>query len=366
MIKISDVILALEAMANPALQETYDNSGLIIGSREGRCTGVLIALDVTEEIIEEAVNKNCNLIVSHHPIIFKGLKRITGSNYVERCVIQAIRNDIALYAIHTNLDNALNGVNSKIADKLGLINRRVLAEKQGVLKKLVTFVPSEQAETVRQALFNSGAGAIGLYDQCSFNLQGTGTFRPLEGADPFSGTPGEQFSGSEIRIEVVFPHYVEKQLIFNLRKAHPYEEVAFYITALDNTERNTGSGLVGELASEMSETDFLKNLKGILGTKVIRHTQLLEKPVKKVALCGGSGFFLLPAAVASGADIYLTGDIKYHEFFDADGRILLADAGHFETEQFTIELLADYLQNKFHNFAVLKTERQTNPIRYFI
>lgn len=361
---IKDIISALEVLAAPPLQESYDNAGLITGDQMATCSGVLVALDITEHIVQEAIDKNCNLIVAHHPIIFKGLKKLTGSSYVERTVIKAIKNDIALYAIHTNLDNVLHGVNSVVAHKLSLKNCRVLAEKENTLKKLVTFVPNEHSEKVKDALFQAGAGTIGLYDQCSFNLEGTGTFRPLEGADPFSGKVGERFSANETRIEVIFPFYQEKQVIANLRKSHPYEEVAFYITALSNTEKQTGSGIIGDLPESMDGRHFLEKLKTMLHASVIRHTVIPDKAIEKVAFCGGAGIFLLPHAIAAGADVFITGDIKYHEFFDADGRILLADAGHFETEQFTIELLAEYLQNKFRNFAVLKTEHQANPVHY--
>lgn len=363
--KIQEVVHALEAFAHPALQEGYDNAGLITGDRNSVCTGALISLDVTETIVHEAIAKKCNLIIAHHPIIFRGIKRLTGANEAERTIIAAIRNEIAIYAIHTNLDNVLHGVNGKVAAMLHLQQTQVLAEKQKTLRKMVTFVPEKQAEQVRQALFDSGGGAIGDYDECSFNLRGTGTFKPLEGADPFSGTRGERFSGEEIRIEVVFPFYREKKLIAALKQAHPYEEVAYYITELTNTEKETGSGIVGKLGEPMEEESFLAMIQQKLQTKVLRHTELLGRPVEKVAFCGGAGIFLLPDALAAGADVFITSDVKYHEFFDADGKIVLIDAGHFETEQYTIELLAEYLQNKFANFAVLKTEHKTNPIRYY-
>lgn len=366
MVTIKDVLRSLETLANPALQESYDNSGLIAGDREAECKGILVSLDVTEAIVQEAVDKKCNLIVTHHPIVFKGLKKLTGSNYVERTIINAIKNDVAIYAIHTNLDNVLHGVNGKVASLFELENTRVLLEKRNTLKKIVTFVPESHVEAVRLAMFDSGAGTIGLYDQCSFNIQGTGTFRPMEGADPFSGTPGERFSGDEVRVELIYPFYLERQLVANLKKAHPYEEVAYYINELTNTEKETGSGIIGNLKVEVDESAFLAMVKQKLGAGVLRHTSFLNKPIKKVAFCGGAGFFLLPVAIAAGADVFVTSDIKYHEFFDADGKILLVDAGHFETEQYTIELLAEYLQNKFANFAVLKTEQKTNPVRYFI
>ncbi len=363
--KISEVIRALESLANPRLQESYDNATLLTGNSGQDCNGILVSLDVTEDIVQEAVEKGCNLIVAHHPVIFKGLKSLTGKNYVERTIIRAIKEDVAIYAIHTNLDNVSHGVNSQLASRLGLVNCRVLAEKENILKKLETFVPVSHLDQVRDALFDAGAGTIGKYDQCSFNTEGKGTFRPLPGADPFSGKVDERFDAEEIKIELIFPFYLESKVVASLRKSHPYEEVAFYITSLNNTEKNTGSGMIGELGTPVAESTFLKTLKNVLNTPVLRHTGLTDKLINKVAFCGGSGFFLLQRAIAAGADVYITGDIKYHEFFDADGRILLVDAGHYETEQFTIELLAEYLQNKFRNFAVLKTERQTNPVRFF-
>jgi dinuclear metal center YbgI/SA1388 family protein len=303
--------------------------------------------------------------VGHHPIIFKGLKKLNGKNYVERTVIEAIKNDIAIYAIHTNLDNILTGVNHKIADKLQLQNRKVLLPKEGTLQKLVTFAPSKNAEEVRSALFRAGAGAIGNYDECSYNVEGAGTFRALEGSDPYVGEIGKRHWENEVRIEVIFPASLEEKMVNSLKEAHPYEEVAYYLQSLQNKQDNVGSGLVGDLPAPVSENELLSVLKSAFNLKVIRHTAFLNKPVHKVAVCGGAGFFLLPAAKAAGAQVYITGDVKYHEFFDADQRILLADIGHYESEQFTIELLTEFLQKKFSNFAVQKTEIITNPVNYF-
>lgn len=364
--KIQDIIQFLENYAHPSLQESYDNAGLLTGDKNAVCSGVLVTLDTTPEIVEEAVRKNCNLIVSHHPILFKGLKKINGSNYVERTIIAAIKHDIAIYAIHTNLDNVLNGVNSVLATLLGLENCKVLAEKEGTLMKLVTFAPAAAAEQVRNALFEAGAGAIGNYSECSFNVAGTGTFKALEGSHPFVGEVNQRHGEEEVRIEVVFSGYQKNQMIANLKNAHPYEEVAYYLHSLENTLSGVGSGLYGELAQPMEETAFLELVKEKLKTPILKHTSLRNKAVKTVAVCGGSGFFLLPVAKAVKADVYITSDIKYHEFFDADGAIVLVDAGHYETEQFTIELLATILQNNFPNFAVQKTERQTNPVHYFL
>lgn len=364
--KIGEVIKSLENIAPLSLQESYDNAGLLIGNSEDECAGIIVSLDVTEQVVEEAVEKNCNLIVAHHPIIFKGLKKLNGKNYVERTVISAIKHNIAVYAIHTNLDNIIEGVNRKIAQKLKLQNCKALLPKEGTLKKLVTFCPLENAEELRNALFNAGAGAIGNYSECSFNVDGKGTFKAEEGSDPYIGEIGERHAESETRTEVVFPVYLQNQILSALKKAHPYEEVAYYVSSIDNLRNDTGSGLIGELQEEISEVDLLGLLKREFGLSVIKHTSFLHKKIKKIALCGGAGIFLLPNAKAAGAQVYITGDIKYHEFFDADGKILLADIGHYESEQFTVNLLAEFLQQKFPNFAVQKTEINTNPVNYYI
>jgi len=364
--QIKEISQYLESIAPLSFQESYDNAGLIIGNSDTECTGILTSLDVTEEVVEEAFKKKCNLIVAHHPVIFKGLKKLNGKNYVERTVISAIKKDIAVYAIHTNLDNVIEGVSHKIAEKLQLQNCKTLLPKEGTLEKLVTFTPVEKAGDVRNALFKAGAGSVGNYDQCSFNVDGSGTFRAGEGSDPYVGEIGKQHTESETRIEVVFPSFLEQKIIRALKESHPYEEVAYYVQALNNTHDGVGSGLVGDLPNPVSENELLTILKSEFNLSVIRHTSLLHKPLKKIALCGGAGIFLLSAAIAAGAQAYITGDIKYHEFFDADGRLFLADIGHYESEQFTVELLTEFLQKKFSNFAVLKTEMNTNPVRYFI
>lgn len=363
--KIKEIVQSLETFAPVSLQESYDNAGLIIGNGETECKGILTCLDVTGSVVQEAQKKNCNLIVAHHPIIFKGIRKLNGKNYVERTVIEAIKNDIAIYAVHTNLDNIIEGVNKMIADKLNLQNCKVLLPKEKTLQKLITFSPTDHAESIRKALFSAGAGAIGKYDECSFNIDGTGTFRANEGANPFVGKVGETHFENETRIEVIFPSFLQKKIISALKEAHPYEEVAYYIHELQNVQENVGSGLIGELTDSVSEKELLDKLKSSFNLSIIKHTPFLETPVTKIAVCGGAGIFLLPNAIAAGAQIYITSDIKYHEFFDADGKILLCDIGHYESEQFTIELLTEFLQQKFPNFAVQKTEMNTNPVSYF-
>lgn len=364
--KIQDITSFLESVAPPVLQESYDNAGLLTGNAGWDCTGVITTLDATEEVVLEAIEKKANLIVAHHPIIFGGLRKITGKNYVEKTVITAIKNDIAIYAIHTNLDNVLHGVNAAIADKLGLINRAILQPKNNTLRKLFTFVPVEHAEKVRSAIFAAGAGHISNYSECSFNTKGEGTFKPGDGTNPFSGKIGERHTEEELKLEMIFPAWLENKILTAMMAAHPYEEVAYDIISLENYNQQVGSGLVGDLPKPVDEVVFLSLLKEKFNHSVVRHTPLRGKPVKKVALCGGAGSFLTGAAIAAGADFYISSDIKYHEFFDANGRLVIADIGHFESEQFTIDLLFDILRQKFPTFAVLKTGVKTNPVRYFL
>jgi len=362
---ISQAIKELETLAPPVYQEVYDNAGLITGNPGWDCCGIICTLDCTEDVVLEAIERKCNLIVAHHPIVFGGLKKLNGSNYVERAVIAAIKNDIAIYAIHTNLDNVLHGVNHRIADKLGLMERLVLAPKQGIIYKLFTYAPQGHYKEIMEALFAAGAGKIGLYDECSFSTLGTGTYRPLAGANPFKGVIGKKEEGTEVKIEAIFPYYLQSKIISALIAAHPYQTVAYEIIKLENQHQEVGSGIVGRLAGAMEENAFLSMVKKSFGLTLIRHTSLLNKPIRTVAVCGGAGSFLIKNAIATGADAYLTADLKYHEFFDADSRILLGDIGHWESEQFTTDLLAEFLQDKFPTFAVLKTAVDTNPVRYF-
>jgi dinuclear metal center YbgI/SA1388 family protein len=364
--KINEIILYLESLAHPSLQEHYDNAGLITGEAGWDCSGIICSLDATEEVVNEAVKKKCNLIVAHHPIIFGGLKKINGKNYVEKTIITAIKNDIAIYATHTNMDNVIGGVNGKMAEMLGLKNISILSPKENTLKKLFTFAPAEQAEQVRNAIFKAGGGHIGNYSECSFNTEGTGTFKAGEGASPYVGDIGRQHQEKEIRIEVIFPSFLENNIVTAMKESHPYEEVAYDVVSLSNTHHSIGSGLIGDWPEMVNEDQFLKKLKEVFDVPVIRHTALLNKAIKRVALCGGAGSFLIPKALAAGADAYITADMKYHEFFDANNRILIADIGHYESEQFTIDLLRDILGQKFPTFAVLKTEVRTNPVLYFI
>ncbi|HET9825293.1 MAG TPA: Nif3-like dinuclear metal center hexameric protein [Chitinophagaceae bacterium] len=364
--KISDVTSFLESSAPVSLQEHYDNAGLIVGDSGWDCRGVLCSLDATEDVVNEAASLGCNLVVAHHPIIFSGLKKINGKNYVEKAVITSIKKDVAIYAVHTNLDNVMTGVNGRIAQIIGLRNISILLNKENILRKLFTFAPVNKADEVRNAIFKAGGGHIGNYSECSFNTEGTGTFLAGQGTDPYVGKVGKQHQENEMKIEVVFPTWLENKIVNAMKSAHPYEEVAYDIVNLANDHQQVGSGLVGDLPEPSGEIEFLTRLKHAFDLKVIRHTPLLNKQVNRVAVCGGAGSFLVPRALMAGADIYVTADVKYHEFFDANGRMVIADIGHFESERFTIDLLAEILEQKFPNFAVLKTKIQTNPVQYFV
>lgn len=363
---IKNIIEHLEIMAPPIYQEVYDNSGLITGVEDWQCRGALICLDATEKVINEAICRNCNLVVAHHPIVFSGLKKLNGKNYIEQAVITAIKNDIAIYAFHTNIDNIKEGVNGKIADMLDLENRSVLQSRAGTLKKLYTFIPVAHAEQVSKAVFMAGGGQIGNYSECSFSVEGVGSFTAGTGAHPYAGKQGQKHYEKEMRLEVIFPANLEKKLIEALLKAHPYEEVAYDVIALANEHPGIGSGLIGELNQPMNEQAFLQLVKERFKLRVIRHTPLLHKAVKRIAICGGSGSFLIPNALALRADVFITADITYHTFFDANERMVVADIGHYESERFTIDLIHDVLQVKFPTFALLKTECNTNPVNYFL
>jgi len=363
--KIKEITNYLESVAPLHYQESYDNAGLLVGDANSEIDAALITLDCTEEVVEEAIENNCNLIIAHHPIIFSGLKKITGQNYVERTIIKAIKNDIAIYAIHTNLDNIKTGVSAKIAEILGVENCKILSPKKDLLRQLAVYCPVSDTEKVKEALFQAGAGDIGNYDECSFSAKGEGTFRANEGCDPHIGNIGERHTEKEEKIEVIFPKYKENTIISALKQAHPYEQVAYQIYILDNIYENVGAGIVGELAQKVDTNRFLEMLKTKMQTDCIRHTKLVKNQIKRVAICGGSGSFLLSNAICEKADIFITADFKYHEFFDGENDIIIADIGHFESEQFTKDLIYDLLSKKFSKFAVRLSKVNTNPINYF-
>ena len=362
--KIKEIVSALEQFAPLPLQDGFDNAGLQIGLTDAEVTGALLCLDVTETVLDEAIALGFNLIIAHHPLIFKGYKSITGKDYVERCILKAIKNDLVIYAAHTNLDNAPEGVNFKIAEKIGLKNVRVLETKENALIKLVTFVPTAQAEDLRKALFNAGCGNIGNYDSCSYNLEGEGTFRAHEGTHPYCGEIGEMHAEKEIRIETILPAYKKAEVVKALLAAHPYEEPAFDIYPLQNTWARAGAGVIGELETTETELEFLKRIKKTFEVGCLKHNKLTGREIQTVALCGGAGAFLMPLAIRNHADVFITGEIKYHDYFGHENDILLAEIGHYESEQYTKEIFYTLIRDLFPNLEVQQTKVNTNPIKY--
>ncbi|ANQ48465.1 Nif3-like dinuclear metal center hexameric protein [Flammeovirga sp. MY04] len=363
--KIKEIVKSLEQLAPPVYQESYDNSGLLTGSGNEEVKGILVTLDCVENIVDEAINTGCNLIVAHHPLIFGGLKRLNGKNYVERTVIKAIKNDIAIYAIHTNLDNMNNGVSAKICHLLGLENLKILAPKKDTLFKLTSYVPIEATQKVLEALGKAGAGQIGNYSNCSYQSKGIGSFLGNSNTNPSVGQANHLEQVEENKIEVQFPIHLKGSVLNALHSSHPYEEVAYHITKLENVNTTVGSGMYGTYSDGIPAEEFLSKLKDTFKVGAIRHTKIVNKTIKKVAVCGGAGSFLLGNAKGVKADVFITGDFKYHEFFDAEDQIMIADIGHYESEQFTSELLIDFIKEQFDGIKVIKTSNNTNPVHYF-
>lgn len=362
--KIKEIISVLEEMAPLAYAEDFDNVGLLVGDQEIEATGILVCHDALENIIDEAIKKNCNMVVCFHPILFSGLKKITGKNYVEKAVIKAIKNDIAIYAVHTALDNHQEGVNKIFSDALGLVNTKILIPKQHFIRKLVTFTIAENAEEVRNALFDAGAGNIGNYENCSFNSKGIGTYMGNEHSNPQVGERFEFVQGDEIKIEVTFEKHLENKILKALFKSHAYEEVAYEIYELQNQHQNIGLGMIGELKNPMSEKEFLLFAKEKMQCGGIRHSSFTGNEIKKVAVLGGAGSFAIKNAIQAGAHAYLTADLKYHQFYEAENKLLLADIGHFESERYTKNYIVEYLRKKILNFAVILSEENSNPVKY--
>jgi dinuclear metal center YbgI/SA1388 family protein len=361
---VQDVINYLHDLAPLAYAEDFDNVGLLVGNKNQSVSGILVTLDTLESVVDEAIENHCNLIVSFHPIIFKGLKKLTGKTYVERVVIKAIQHDIAIFSIHTALDNAFNGVNSIICDQLGLKNKNILIPQSGTIKKLQTYVPKPNAEELRQALFSAGAGNIGNYEWCSFNIDGEGTYMGNEHSNPTIGKKGELHTENETAVSVTFKKHLQSKVLKTLFKSHPYEEVAYEITTLENTNQHIGMGMIGELENEMNAVECLQFIKTKMNTECIRHSNILNKMIKRIAVLGGSGSFAINAAKSAGVDLFITADLKYHDFFNAENDIVLADIGHYESEQFTKTFLVDYLSKKITSFAIILSKTNTNPIKY--
>ena len=363
--QIKELVHVFDSFAPSALREEFDNIGLLIGEANQTITKALITIDITELVVDEAIANGCDIIISHHPIMLEGIKRLNARNDQERLIVKAIKNNIAIFSAHTNADRVMNGVSGRMAEKLELTNTRILSPTANRLVKLMVYAPATHAQSVREALFEAGAGEIGNYDCCSFNTEGTGTFRAGENANPFVGAIAQIHNEPEEKIEVIVPDFKTQTVLEALLAVHPYEEVAYDLIPLKNQWHQAGYGIVGELSHEADETTFLSRLKSIFNVQYIRHTPLLGRPIKKVALCGGSGSFLLKDAIHSGADIYITGDFKYHQFFDAEKKLIIADIGHYESEQFTKELFFELLTKKLPNFALCLYKVNTNTIKYF-
>jgi len=361
---VKDVIRLLNNYAPLSYSEEFDNTGLIIGNKNNNVTGILICLDSTVEVIQEAIDLKYNMIVSFHPIIFRGLKQLSPGNYVNDSVLLAIKNDISIYAIHTALDNSVVGVNSKLAQELGISNLKILLPKQNTIKKLTTYIPVEKAHFLRDELFNTGAGAIGKYQNCSFSIEGKGTFKGDESSNPSIGNKMEDTVQTEVCINITYLKHLENKVLSKLREIHPYEEIAYEIITLENINENIGMGMYGEIKEPLSEVKLIEKLKNKLGIKFVKHSKLLKKPIKKIAILAGSGSFGIEKAIAINADAYITSDLKYHDYFKAESSILLLDVGHYESEQFTKNLLYDILTKKFPNFAIALTKTNTNPVNY--
>ena len=361
---IKEILDVLEEMAPLAYAEDFDNVGLIIGNENQIATGVLICHDALESVVDEAIEKNCNLVVCFHPILFLGIKKLTGKNYAERSIIKAIKNDIAVYAVHTALDNHQKGVNKMFCDALNLKNTKILIPKQNFIRKLITYTILENAEKIRNALFKAGAGRIGNYDNCSFNSNGFSTYQGNKNSNPTIGNAKEFTQTNEIKIEVTFEKYLESKILKALFTNHIYEEVAYEIYDLQNSHQNVGLGMIGDLENTMSEKEFLFFVKEKMQCENIRHSVFRNKEIKKVAVLGGAGSFAIKNAIQAGADAYLTADLKYHQFYEAENRILLADIGHFESERYTKNYIVDYLIKKMPNFAFILSKENTNPVKY--
>ncbi|MEG0499933.1 MAG: Nif3-like dinuclear metal center hexameric protein [Rikenellaceae bacterium] len=361
---VSEVIKIIEGFAPPALAENFDNVGLMVGDKSMRVRGILLTLDVVEESVDEAVERGLNLIITHHPLIFSPLKSLTGKNYIERVLIRAIKQGVAIYSAHTNLDSVQQGVSFRLGEKLGLQKMQVLRPVKNNLLKLVVYSPFNYSNGIRKALADSGAGFIGQYDSCSFSAMGEGRFRATAGLRPFVGSVGELHTEKEERIETVVQRHKLAETLVQLRRVHPYEEMAYDVMPLENMDPSVGLGVIGEFSEEMDVYDFLGGVKKILQIPMIKYSAPVKNRIRRVALCGGAGASFINDAINSGADIYVTGDLKYHDYFVPDGRITIADIGHFESEQFTLDIFNDVLIKKITNFTVCKTALNCNPINY--
>ena len=362
---VQELLKTLEQWAPTAYAEDFDNVGLLIGNSQSKCSGVMITLDCTEAVINEAIADNCNVIISFHPILFSGLKKITGANYVERVAIKAIEHKISIIALHTRLDNHPDGVSNILCKRLKIKKSQVLIPKKDNLKKLVVYVPENYTEAILESLHKAGAGNLENYKECSFLLEGTGRFMGIDKSNPHIGKPSEKISLKEIQINVVFESHLYHDIQKALREAHPYETIAYEVYSLINSFSEVGMGRIGSLKKEMDLSSFLNFVKKQLNSKVIRHSPPTNKLIKKVAVLGGSGSFAIEDAKRQGADAFITADLKYHQFYQGEKSLLLVDVGHYESEQYIKNLIFDYLTEKLPSFAFVLSRTKTNPVNYF-
>ena len=357
----------MEAWAPLDIAWERDNPGLQAGDTGRRVRGILVALDVTEPVVKEAKGAGANLIVSHHPLLFRPLRSLTTRSGTERTLTALARGGIALYSAHTNLDFTRGGTSFALAEALGLATEGFLTSSFRTESKIVTFVPPSHADSVAAAMAGAGAGVIGAYDGCSFRTEGTGTFRGGKGTHPAVGKAGVPEHAREIRLEMVAPRRAVHTVVDALKGAHPYEEVAFDVYPLDNTSGAYGMGALGTLPRAVPLADFLGRVRRALRTRSLRWSGDPRSRVRRVAVCGGSGSELLPQAIAAGADAFVTADVRYHTFQEAGTEITLVDAGHFETEFPVVAAVVDRLRGEIRargaRIPVRASSQATNPVR---
>lgn len=367
MTKIKEVLQAMDAICSESIQESWDNSGLQWGDDSETVKGVIVSLDVTMDVINEAIDCGCNLIIAHHPLIFGPLKQVRkNGTEVERLAYHCIQNSIAVYAAHTNWDKVAQGVSWVMAKRIGLLNEEILQpEKDGLCNLKVMGTPRDIAE-IRKAWFNAGIGNVGEYSNCSFTTDGWGTFEPSESANPSVGEKNKTEFLRENAIEILCTKKDVSKALAIATETSSYETIAHSIIPLKNTNDTLGFGCIGELKEALSLSDFLALCKEKYACKVVRYNPSEKiKNIKTVAVCGGSAIDFLPTAIARKADAYITADVKYHQFMLADDALTLVDVGHYESEIWAMEYLTHLISEKFHNFAIRLTTINTNSVRYF-
>ena len=363
---IKDVTTFLEQKFPLYLQEDFDNCGVQCGDVRQEISGAMVCFEMSEQVIDEAIDKGCNLVISHHPLMLKrGICKIVPTDRVGAMICKALAHNMVLYSMHTNIDSGEGGGNDAFAEKLRLRNVKVLEPHKGMYRKLVVFVPKENAETLKSALFAVGCGVQGNYDSCGYTLHGQGQFRPLEGANPHIGEENHLEHVDEERVEMIYPTGLQRAVVQAIYDNHPYEEPAFDLLPLENESRTIGLGRIGELPKELPVSDFLGYLKDNLGFIHCRYCGDETKMIRKVAVCGGGGSSFIDLAIASGADAYVSGDFKYHDFFKSYQKTLLVDIGHYEGEFFIKNIIFNLLNEKFSTFATLISKMESLEVKFF-